>query len=244
MKIFVACFALMMTFCLSQVVAQDAKQPGAATKGGKNVKAAKANKGMGPTRWEETIKKFEEADAAKPFAKGGVLLIGGSNARRWTDVADYFPKHQVLNRGFGGAQLGDILHYIDRLVIPYEPKAIILNAGGNDLNSGKTPQQIREIANEFVSKVHAKLPDTQIYYIGIPPVMRASGNPGMLDGLREMNALLAKLEENHKNVHFVDLFPMFLGEDGKSKADLFVEDGTHFSPKGYEALASQLRDKL
>ena len=82
---------------------------------------AKAKVKGGPARWEETIKRFEAADAAAPPPKGGVLLVGGSNARRWTNVSDYFPQHRVINRGFGGARLADVLHYTDRIVLPYAP---------------------------------------------------------------------------------------------------------------------------
>jgi hypothetical protein len=103
-------------------------------------KAGKATKGGGPARWEETIKQFEATDAATPPPKGGVLLVGGSNARRWTNVSEYFPQHRVINRGFGGARLTDVLHYTDRIVLPYAPKTILLNAGGNDLNAGETPE--------------------------------------------------------------------------------------------------------
>jgi lysophospholipase L1-like esterase len=66
-----------------------------------------------------------------------VLLIGGGNARRWTDVGKFFPYHKLVNRGFGGASLAAILHYTDRIVLPYAPKPVFLNAGGNDLKSGK-----------------------------------------------------------------------------------------------------------
>ena len=118
----------------------------------KNGKAGKGAKGAGnPTRWEETIKKFETADAATPPPKGAVLLVGGSNARRWTDVGTYFPQHQVINRGFGGAQLADVLHYADRIVLPYAPKSILLNAGGNDLAAGKSPEQNRDAARAFIT---------------------------------------------------------------------------------------------
>ncbi len=213
---------------------------------GDSAKAAtkKGNKGGGPEKWEETIKKFEVADAAQAPTRGGVLLVGGSNARRWVDVAKYFPQHAVLNRGFGGAKMEDVLHYVDRLVLPYAPKIILLNAGGNDLSSGQTPEQIRDTARAFITKVHAALPDTRIFVISLPPVRRAAETPGGLDGIRTMNKLLASLVTSDKKVEFVDLFPAFLDEKGQHRADLFVEDGTHFSPQGYDKLAGLLREKF
>jgi lysophospholipase L1-like esterase len=211
----------------------------------KNGKAGKGAKGAGnPARWEETIKKFETADAATPPPKGAVLLVGGSNARRWTDVATYFPQHQVINRGFGGAQLADVLHYTDRIVLPYAPKTILLNAGGNDLAAGKSPEQIRDAAHAFITKVHTTLPDTRIYCLGLPPVRRSSSSPEVLAAIQKMNGLLAELAKSEKNTEFIDLFPAFLDDQGQPKTDFFVEDGTHFSPKGYSAVKELLKGKF
>lgn len=208
-------------------------------------KISKAPKPLAnPARWEETIKKFEAADETMPPTKDAVLLVGGSNARRWTDVSDYFPKHAILNRGFGGAQLTDVLHFADRIVLPYEPKVILLNAGGNDLNAGKSPEQVCNAACTFFTKVRAALPDTRIYFIGLPPVRRSSGSPEILEAIRGMNSLLAELSLKEKNVEFIDLFPAFLDEMGQPRPELFVEDGTHFSPKGYAIVTSLLQDKF
>lgn len=206
-------------------------------------KASKPTKG-GPARWEETIQQFEATDAATPPPKGGVLLVGGSNARRWTNVSEHFPQHRVINRGFGGAKLTDVLYYIDRLVLPYAPKTILLNAGGNDLSAGKTPEQIRDAARDFIAKIHAVLPETRIYYIGLPPVRRASTMPEGFNTIRALNTLISELARTEKNVEFIDLFPAFLDDKGQHRAELFVEDGTHFSATGYETLTGLLRGKF
>jgi len=208
---------------------------------GKASKTAKAS--SGPTRWEATIKKFEAIDATMP-PKGAVLLVGGSNARRWTDVGEYFPKHQVINRGFGGARLTDVLHFADRIVLPYTPTTILINAGGNDLSSGQSAEQIRDTARALIAKVHATLPDTRIYYLGLPLVGRANVAPEARAAILAMNRRLAELAGTEKNVEFIDLVPAFLDDHGKFRPDLFVEDGTHFSPQGYAVVTRLLRGKL
>ena len=222
---------LLLTSLMSPAFSAEKKKAGQPAKGD-------------PARWEETIKQFEASDAATPPPKGGVLLVGGSNARRWTDVSEYFPQHRVINRGFGGARLTDVLHYTDRIVLPYALKTILLNAGGNDLSSGKTPEQIRDATRAFITKVHATLPETRIYCIGVPPVRRASTAPEGFNTIRAFNALMAELARTEKNVEFIDLFPAFLDEKGQHRAELFVEDGTHFNAKGYETLTGLLRGKF
>lgn len=214
-------------------------------KGKTDGKGEAAVKG-GPARWEETINQFEATDAATPPPKGGVLLVGGSNARRWTNVSEYFPLHRVINRGFGGVRLTDVLHYTERIVLPYAPKTIFLNAGGNDLKAkaGETPEQIRDAARAFITKVHAALPETRIFIIGVPPTRRASTTPEGFNTIRALSALMAELARTEKNVEFIDLFPAFLDDKGQHRAEIFFEDGTHFNANGYQTLTGLLRGRF
>jgi len=195
-------------------------------------------------KWEQTIKGFESLDAKTPSPRGAVLLVGGSNARRWTDVDEYFPKHRIINRGFGGARLTEILHFADRIILPYAPKVILFNAGGNDLGAGSTPAQVRESAEALVTTIHANLPDTRIYFLGLPYIRQASTNPELRASISGMNEQLAKLGEKEAKVSFIDLAPAFLDDSGEFQPDLFVEDGTHFSPRGYEIVTELLRDNI
>ncbi|MES2693389.1 MAG: GDSL-type esterase/lipase family protein, partial [Verrucomicrobiota bacterium] len=208
-------------------------------------KAAKAPKAVKtPDRWEATIKKFEADDKAQPPAKGGLLLVGGSNARRWTDVSDYFPGEKVLNRGFGGAQLGEVVHFLDRIVLPYAPRAIFVNAGGNDLGSGKTPEDVAASYRAFMARIKKELPKTRVYAIGVPPVMRTVGSPESLAGIKKTNDLIAEVARADDQLEFIDLFPQFIGADGKPRAELYVADGTHFTPQGYAIVSGLLKEKM
>ena len=193
-------------------------------------------------RWEKAIQTFEAADKASPPPKNAILLVGGSNARRWTNVADYFPGHSIINRGFGGAHLTDVVHFADRIVLPYAPKMIFLNAGGNDLSAGKSPEQVRDACKAFVAKVNAALPQTRICYIGIPPVLRAAKAPEGMALIRRTNGLIKELARTNSQLRFIDLFPRFLDDKGQPRAELFVNDGTHFSPKGCEIVAALMRE--
>lgn len=211
----------------------------------KSFKSAKAKKAaQGPERWEETMQRFEAADRANPPAKGAALLVGGSNARRWTDVGRYFPSHVVINRGFGGAKLSEVLHFADRMVLPYAPKTIVLNAGGNDLSGGRSPEAVRDDFRAFVKKVRAALPETRICLISVPPVMRLAESPENLAALRHFNGLMAEVARSENGVEYIDLVPHFLNAEGKPRAELYVSDGVHFTPQAYEIVARLLREKL
>lgn len=198
----------------------------------------------GPDRWEDTIRKFEMNDLKNPPTKGGILLVGGSNARRWTDMNVYFPGEKTINRGFGGAYLADVLYFVDRIVLPYEPKVIVVNGGGNDLGSGKSPEAVREICEAFLVKVKTTLPDTRVFYVTIPPVLKVADNPDKLAVIRKANALIEELTLSQPQLEFIDLFPQFMDAQGRPRKELFEVDGVHFTPKGYEILAALIRAKL
>src|SRR5688572_33409519 len=119
-------------------------------------------------RWEKNISAFDAADRLSPFPKGGIVFVGSSTIRRW-DVATYFPDLKILNRGFGGSTMGDVARFVDRIVIPYEPRLVVVYSGDNDIGSGQTSEQVIVQVERFVRAVHAKLPQTRIVFLGIKP---------------------------------------------------------------------------
>src|SRR4051794_32863983 len=73
-------------------------------------------------KWEKEIAAFEKADSENPPKKRGTLFSGSSSIRMWKTVARDFPGFNVLNRGFGGSQISDSVDFVDRIVVPSEPR--------------------------------------------------------------------------------------------------------------------------
>ena len=109
------------------------------------------------SRWEKTIAAFEQQDKAKPPPKNAVLFVGSSSIVRW-DVKKSFPDLDVINRGFGGSEIADSVHFAPRIIVPYEPRLIVFYAGDNDLAAGKTPERICADFRELVAITHKALP--------------------------------------------------------------------------------------
>lgn len=181
-------------------------------------------------RFEAEIAAFERRDRTNPPPKDAILFIGSSSIRLWKTLESDFPDHKVINRGFGGSQIGDSVHFVDRIVITYRPKMVVMYAGGNDINSGKTPEQVASDFKAFVAKVHATLPQMRIAYISIAP------NPArwaQVDRVRRANELICEFTKTNPRLTFIDVFPHMLGEDGKPRPEIFVEDRLHMNEKGY-----------
>jgi hypothetical protein len=80
--------------------------------------------------WEPEISAFERADATNPPPQHAILFTGSSTIRFWTTLAQDYPDKQVINRGFGGSEICDATHFVDRIVFPYHPRQIVFRAGG------------------------------------------------------------------------------------------------------------------
>ena len=195
----------------------------------------------GPERWQKAIAAFEAADKAKPPPQGAILFIGSSTIVRWKTLAQDFPEHQVINRGFGGSQIADSVFYADRIVIPYRPRLIVLRAGGNDIHAGKTPQQVAADFQAFVEQVRAKLPDVRIAYMTINASPSRWAN---VEREKQANQLIKECIAAGKNLDYIDTWDATLGADGKPREDLFVQDRLHFNDEGYKILAAIVRKHL
>ena len=199
-------------------------------------RAADTNRNF--AQWEREISAFERSDATNPPPKGACLFIGSSGVRFWKTLAQDFPDHQVINRGFGGSEIIDSTHFADRIVFPYVPHIIFLRAGGNDLWAGKPVVEVVQDFKDFVTTVQAKLPDTEIVFISLAPSIarwKQHGNE------MAVNALVQMYIQGKPHLHYINDYDMPLGRDGTPRPELYVADKLHFNAEGYKLLAAVVR---
>jgi lysophospholipase L1-like esterase len=189
-------------------------------------------------RWAKDLHAFEAADKTNPPPRDAILFIGSSSIRLWTNLAQAFPGHKVINRGFGGSQLADSVAFVDRIVTPYQPKLVLLYAGDNDIASGKSPERVLADFKAFVGRIHAALPGTRIGYIAIKP---CPSREKYLDHVKSANRLIQGYTASDDRLLFIDTFTPMLTVEGRPRADLCVKDMLHLNAQGYELWASILR---
>ena len=190
--------------------------------------------------WEGAIQNFEKADAKTPPPKGAVLFLGSSSIVGW-NLKKCFPDLTAINRGFGGSQIADSVRFVDRIVVPYEPKTIVFYAGDNDIASGKTPEQALADFRALVARIHAALPKTRILFVSIKPSI---ARWKLVDRMRKANELIQEFTKSDERLGYVDMAKAMIGEDGKPIPDLFAPDGLHLSPKGHELWTSIVKPYL
>ncbi len=192
-------------------------------------------------RFEKEIAAYEAADQLKPPPQGAIVFTGASGIRLWKTLAQDFPGLVVVNRGFGGSQLADSVHFAGRIVIPYHPKTVVIHAGGNDINAGRTPEQVLADFEAWVVKVRAALPGVRIVYLGQGP---SPARWTQREKQMQANQLVRDFIAKGKNMAFVDIWASSLGADGLPRPELYVADKLHPSAESYRIRGELIRPAL
>ncbi len=183
-----------------------------------------------PASWLNEIDALTRDDAVHPPAAGGIVFVGSSSIRFWTTLAADFPGLPVIGRGFGGSELADSVYYLDRVVLPYRPRTVVLYAGENDIAAGKTPEAVASDFREFCVRIRAALPGTRILYIAMKPSPSRWAKRAQLE---QGNALIAAACARDPRLTFVNVWPAMLDASGQPRPELFRDDRLHMKPEGY-----------
>lgn len=194
----------------------------------------------------DEINKFIETDAKQMPPQGAVLFIGSSSIRRWDTLARDFAEIPVINRGFGGSQIYESTLYADRIAIAYQPKMIVMFAGGNDLHhGGKTPQQVFGDYRAFVAKVRESLPDVRMVYLAISPTKaRWKGEEKVLQTNHLIQDWMILNNSPQNKLNFINTHDPLLTFDGQPPVDLEREDGLHFNKEGYKVWTALMKSQI
>ncbi|MEO8481217.1 MAG: GDSL-type esterase/lipase family protein [Acidobacteriota bacterium] len=182
------------------------------------------------SQFEPNVRLYEEADRQEPPPKHAILLAGDSQFFRWKTLHADLPDFTVVNRGIDSFQISDLIYFADRLVLPYQPRMIVLHVGGNDVNNGKTPERILADFKTFVAIVRKAMPTVPIAYSSITP---GPGRWNQAEQRRRTNQTLKGYIATQEHLLFIDLWDAMLTKDGQPREDLWVEDRIHPNHEGY-----------
>lgn len=197
---------------------------------------------LNPTnRWAKELLSFEAKDATNPPPKNPIVFTGSSSFRLWTNVASDFPNLSIVNTGFGGSQLSDVLEHFERVILKYQPRQVVIYCGGNDLNAKKSVDRVVADLKEVVGRIHRELPRCRIAYVSIAlNPARWSQREQVIAANTEIRQFMAA--DSRRS--FIDVTLAMLGADGLPKPDIFVADKLHMNRKGYELWAPVIRPYL
>lgn len=178
------------------------------------------------------IQAFKKQDAQQAPPANGILLVGSSSFTRWKDVQEYFPTYPIINRGFGGSTLPDVIRYASDVILPYKPKQVLIYCGENDLASGDevTAETVVQRFKTLFGIIRQNLPSTTISFVSIKPSpVRAHIQPKVKAANKEIQAWL----RTQKKAQFIDIYDAMLDDKKNMREELYVGDRLHMKPEGY-----------
>jgi lysophospholipase L1-like esterase len=193
-----------------------------------------------PARFAADIETFDQWDRRNVTPKEPVVFVGSSSIRMWPS-AQYFPEYPVVNRGFGGSHISDVLTYLDETVLRYKPHVIVFYAGDNDIAGGKPARQVYDDYTQFVEQVLAQFSDTRFIYVPVKPSL-ARWN--LWPEMQKANHMIERQTEADDRLFYVDIATPMLMDDGTPNPDLFLDDGLHMTKAGYDIWSAALRPVL
>ncbi len=194
-------------------------------------------------RYEDEIENFRRFDNRNTLAKNSILFIGSSSIRYW-ETSKAFPDLPIINRGFGGASIPEIIYYYDDIIKKHSPSILIVYCD-IDVEQGKSPSSTVDAFKELVNKVKTDFPQTQILILS----MKSTFIDEILGKDVRKNKIITndKLNEycnDEKNLHFVDITNTMLNSDGGLRSDIFLSDGMHMNPLGYTLWNPVIRKEI
>lgn len=184
-------------------------------------------------RFKKDIDAFLSADSLQFPAKQQILFIGSSSFTYWKDIKDYFPDYQILNRGFGGSALPDLIHYANQIIIPYQPKQIIIYCGENDMadSASVTPKMVRDRFKILFKIIRAELGNIPVAFVSIKP---SPSRWKLEKKFLQANRLIKRYLKRDAAATYVNIHNAMLLPDGSVNPELFIKDNLHMNAKGYK----------
>ena len=181
--------------------------------------------------WND-IQAFKQKDSTNFPPQNEILFVGSSSFTKWTDVQDYFPSYPIINRGFGGSSLPDVIRYANDIIYPYKPKQIVIYCGENDLASSDsvTAQTVFDRFEILYSMIRGKFKNIPLVYISLKP---SPSRQKLMPKMVAVNNAIQSFLKKKKNTVFVDVYHKMLKADGTPLDDIFLDDKLHMNSKGY-----------
>jgi len=168
----------------------------------------------------------------------GQYLFVGDSLIEFYNWQKRFPDREIYNFGSAGETAEGLLARLPDIIRRCKsPELVMIMTGTNNIAMEDygfliTYEKIIDFLHQNCPKttiVITSLLPIQLYFLGeaVPLI-----NRGLQDIARE------------KNIVFLNLYPIFLGQDGKPIRDYFEIDGVHLNERGYETWTGVIEEKF
>ena len=219
-------------FCAGWRVSAQTPVPASTVAGAQPAGTPQPGVAAQPPFWNE-IAEFKHRDSIQRPPANAILFVGSSSFRKWTNVQDCFPGYTIINRGFGGSSLDDVIRYAPAIIYPYHPKQVIIYCGDNDLASGKkmTGKKVYKKFVRLYDMIRKRLGSVDIVFVSIKP---SPSRESLMPEMEQANDLIRNFMAERAHAAFVDVYHLMLTPEGRPIDNLFVGDKLSMNERGYK----------
>ncbi len=193
-------------------------------------------------RFYNDIQAFKKQDSISAPPTKAIVFVGSSSFTGWKDVQNYFPGYTIINRGFGGSSLPDVIRYANDVIIPYKPKQVVVYCGENDFTvAGVNADTVYSRFKTLFELIRTDLPKTHISFVSLKP------SPSRVKYMPEMvraNDLIRNYLKDQRRTGFIDVYSKMLLADGTPMPDIFKADKLHMNEAGYRIWQKEFQPAL
>ena len=164
--------------------------------------------------------------AAHPVPPGSIVFLGDSitDGAAWEEL---FPNLPTRNRGINGDTVSGVYERLDSIVSG-RPTTVFILIGTNDLPFFEyhDDEHILFYYRKILERFYQESPQTRVWVQSILP-----RHPRHTRRILGLNAALKRIAPEY-GAGFINLFPLFVGEDGGLRREL-TNDRLHLMASGY-----------
>ena len=194
-------------------------------------------------RYAADVEELAAKAAADTRKDIDVLFFGSSSIRLWNGLEEMMAPLSVVNRGYGGATVRDILVNYDKLMAHYSPKAFVVFCD-NDICGNEVDLTVSGVLDHYrllFNRLDQDYPGVPVFFLS----WKYSGlRAFMRDTQKLVNDVMADYASSSNQVTFVDVNATLLQPDGDINQSLFESDNLHINRDGYLLWTSVLKPLL
>jgi hypothetical protein len=190
--------------------------------------------------FDNEIRAFKFQDSLNFPKPDGILFIGSSSIRKWTDLEQRFANEPIIRRGVGGCEIWQVVdYYTPYILFPYHPRKIFIYAGENDIAAGKSAESVATNFAKLWTMIRQKLPNADIYFMSVKP---SPSRAKYFSEFIKANSMVKAFLAGKPKGHFIDLSTVIY-KPGTTVPDssLFQSDYLHLNNKGYDKWQAVLK---
>lgn len=193
--------------------------------------------------WAAEMDAYVERDTQSALPAKPIVVVGGERVKLWHDLQRDLAPRPVLMRGLGDAIVEDIIYYYQRLVVFYQPSAVVLVPGNSEffIRDNKSAEELVSAITELVALDAYHAPQRPFYvYAPLKTPLRPQDH-AVIEAATER---LRALAQNNTKMVLLDGNTLLTDATGAPLPRYFRSDGTALNEHGYLRLTALLRRQM